>query len=54
MTIQEIIQMLQNKYAALSQRKTNAFNEGELAQVMELDAQLEELLATIQKLQSVA
>ena len=46
--------MLQNKYAALSQRRTNAFNEGELAQVAQLDDQLDELLRTIEKLQSVA
>jgi hypothetical protein len=54
MTIQEIIEILNNKLSGVGQRRNDAFKQGDLELVTKLDLQIEELVNTIAKLQSVA
>jgi len=53
-TIQDIVQVLSNKLSILSQRKNDAFKQGDLELVAALDEEVNELSSTIAKLQSIA
>lgn len=53
MTIQEIIEIFNNKLSGVGQRRNDAFKQGDLDVVAALDAQLEELSATIEKIKSL-
>lgn len=52
MTINEIIQILENKISFLQSQKNSHFSNGDLNKVVELDNEISETLLVIDKLKS--